>query len=146
MFFSLRSAKVFWTEIFLLSLKILISRVLSLLHPRFWQRGSYNTFVIYTYIFFSYTRTHFLYNFIHRTWTKINIFAYFSLSWWKRAGFKEIIKPWKTVFFQNSLKWIILRMLFFNCDSLHARLNSHYEAWSYKKKKHKKIKAYRKSI
>ena len=35
--------------------------------------------------------------------------------------------------------------LFFNWDSLHARLNSHYEAWSYKKKKHKKIKAYRKS-
>ena len=27
----------------------------------------------------------------------------------------------------------------FNSDSLHARLNSHYEAWSYKKKKHKKI-------
>ena len=31
-------------------------------------------------------------------------------------------------------------------DSLHARLNSYYEAWSYKKKKHKKIKAYRKSV
>ena len=29
---------------------------------------------------------------------------------------------------------------------LHARLNSHYEAWSYKKRKHKKVKAYRKSI
>ena len=28
--------------------------------------------------------------------------------------------------------------LFFNWDSLHAKLNSHYEAWSYKKKKHKK--------
>ena len=25
-----------------------------------------------------------------------------------------------------------------NWDSFHARLNSHYEAWSYKKKKHKK--------
>ena len=36
--------------------------------------------------------------------------------------------------------------LFFNCDSLHARLNSHYEAWSYKKKKHKKITAYRKCL
>ena len=35
---------------------------------------------------------------------------------------------------------------FFNWDSLHARLNSHYEAWSYKKKKHKNIKAYRKSV
>ena len=34
--------------------------------------------------------------------------------------------------------------LFFNWDSLHARLNNHYKAWSYKKKK--KIKAYRKSV
>ena len=33
-----------------------------------------------------------------------------------------------------------------NWDSLHARLNSHHEAWSYKKKKNKKIKAYKKSV
>ena len=32
--------------------------------------------------------------------------------------------------------------IFLNWDSLHARLNSHYKVWSYKKKKHKKIKAY----
>ena len=38
------------------------------------------------------------------------------------------------------------RYTFFNWDSLHARLNSHYKAWSYKKKKHKKFKAYGKSI
>ena len=31
-------------------------------------------------------------------------------------------------------------------DSLHAKLNSHYEEWSYKKKNHKKVKAYRKSV
>ena len=37
--------------------------------------------------------------------------------------------------------------LFLNWDSLHdARLNSNCKAWSYKKKKHKKIKAYRKSL
>ena len=35
---------------------------------------------------------------------------------------------------------------FGNWDSLHSRLNSHYEAWSYKKKKHEKITAYRKSV
>ena len=29
-------------------------------------------------------------------------------------------------------------IIFFNWDSLHARLNSHYKAWNYKKKKHKK--------
>ena len=27
-------------------------------------------------------------------------------------------------------------------DSLHARMNRHYDAWNYKKKKYKKIKAY----
>ena len=31
-------------------------------------------------------------------------------------------------------------------DSLHARLNIYYKASSYEKKKHKKIKAYRKSL
>ena len=29
-------------------------------------------------------------------------------------------------------------LFFFNCDSPYARLNSHYEAWSYKKKKTQK--------
>ena len=38
------------------------------------------------------------------------------------------------------------KIFFKNFDSLHAMLNSHYKAWSYKKKKHKKITAYRKSI
>ena len=36
--------------------------------------------------------------------------------------------------------------LFFNWDSLHARLNSHNEAWSYKKRTTKKITRYRKSV
>ena len=36
--------------------------------------------------------------------------------------------------------------LFFNWDSLHARLNSHQEAWSYKKRSTKKITRYRKSV
>ena len=35
------------------------------------------------------------------------------------------------------------KLFFFNWDSVNVRLNSHYEAWSYKKKKYKKIKAYR---
>ena len=35
---------------------------------------------------------------------------------------------------------------FLNWDSLHARLNSRYEAWSSKKKKLKKINAQRKSV
>ena len=35
---------------------------------------------------------------------------------------------------------------FFNWDSPHGRLNSHYEAWSYKTKSTKKITGYRKSV
>ena len=35
---------------------------------------------------------------------------------------------------------------FFNWDSIHATLNSHYEAWSYNKKKHEKIKTNRTSV
>ena len=41
---------------------------------------------------------------------------------------------------------ICSRFFFFNRDSLHARLNSHYKAWSYKKKSTKKITGYRKSV
>ena len=39
-----------------------------------------------------------------------------------------------------------VKTLFLNWDSLHVRLNSHNKEWSYKKKKHKKIKAYMKSL
>ena len=41
---------------------------------------------------------------------------------------------------------LCLFFFFFNWDSLHARLNNYYETWSYKKKKHKKIKIHRKSV
>ena len=39
------------------------------------------------------------------------------------------------------LKVALMKHIFFDWDSLHARLNSHCKAWSYKKKKHKSIKA-----
>ena len=45
-----------------------------------------------------------------------------------------------TVYFLNYL------LIFFNWDTLHERLKIHFNAWSYKKKKDKKIKAYRKSL
>ena len=32
-----------------------------------------------------------------------------------------------------------LKFIFFNWNSLHSRLNSRYKAWSYKKKKHKRL-------
>ena len=37
-------------------------------------------------------------------------------------------------------------LFFFNWDSPHARLLSHYETWSYKKKSTKMITGYRKSV
>ena len=33
-----------------------------------------------------------------------------------------------------------------NCDSLYARLDSHYGAWSYKKKKYKMVTVYSKTV
>ena len=36
--------------------------------------------------------------------------------------------------------------IFFNWELLHATLNSHYEEWSYKKKKCKYIKEYREAV
>ena len=39
-----------------------------------------------------------------------------------------------------------MQPIFFNWDSVQARLNSHYVVSSYKKKKHKKIKAYNKYV
>ena len=49
-------------------------------------------------------------------------------------------------FIIKKVKKLCHRLTFlFNWDSLHGRLNSHFGAWSYKKKMHKKIKAYRKS-
>ena len=36
--------------------------------------------------------------------------------------------------------------LFFDWDSLYEKLNSHCKTWSYNKKEHKNVKAYRKSL
>ena len=46
----------------------------------------------------------------------------------------------------NEFKKYIYIYIFFNWDSPHARLNSHYEAWSYKKRSTKRIIGYRKSV
>ena len=47
---------------------------------------------------------------------------------------------------QKKIDHVLLFCFFFNWDSLHARLNSHYETWSYKKRSTKKIAGYRKSV
>ena len=51
---------------------------------------------------------------------------------------------WTTVYGEIKEKFYIFN--FFNWNSPCARLNSHYEAWNYKKNKHKNVKAYRKSL
>ena len=51
----------------------------------------------------------------------------------------EIQTMW-VVCFQGS------HFFFFNWDSPHPRLNSHYEAWNYNKKSTKNITGYRKSV
>ena len=53
----------------------------------------------------------------------------------------------KCEWFKNESNYFVTSKFSFSLNwySLHARLNSHYEAWSYKEKKHKKVKAYRKS-
>ena len=52
------------------------------------------------------------------------------------------------IFLLSSLCIVILEISFalFNLIGINARLNSHYKAWSYKKKKLKKVIAYRKSF
>ena len=52
-------------------------------------------------------------------------------------------------FYTSVVKGLKLKarvFFFFNWDSPHARLNSHYEAWSYKKRSTKRITGYRKSV
>ena len=46
----------------------------------------------------------------------------------------------------NQMTELWCEYFFLNWDSPHARLNSHCEAWNYKKKSTKKITGYRKSV
>ena len=59
---------------------------------------------------------------------------------------KNTCTAYSELVFKVCEKHLCGKSFFFNWDSLHARLNSHCKTWSYKKKKHKKIKAYRKSL
>ena len=58
-----------------------------------------------------------------------SIFATNFMSTWKKICYFPLM---------NLKKMFTFFFFFFNWDSLHARLNSHYEAWSYMKKKKKK--------
>ena len=75
--------------------------------------------------------------------------------WLKRdyaAPVEKLINIFMTVNFCVIITYVNVFIIneiyqnFFNWDSLLAKLYSHYEAWSYKKNKHKKIKSYKKSV
>ena len=59
---------------------------------------------------------------------------------------KVTVKIVSKVLFETHVANDFFFLFLFNHDSLHARLNRHCEAWSYKKKEHKKITAYSKPV
>ena len=68
---------------------------------------------------------------------------------YKEVALKNFIKSQNTsqgVRFWRFPPQVLSQDLFFNWNSLHARLNSHYEICSYKTNKYKKIKAYKKFV
>ena len=73
-------------------------------------------------------------------------FGFFTFTWYKKTNDISICKIIPVLFWLELLSIGFLRIAFFYCDSLHAKLNSHYKTWGYKKKKHKKIQAYRKCL
>ena len=69
---------------------------------------------------------------------------------WQNIGLFEkhwvFSKEWSKLLLPYPFCTRSCKHFLFKWDSLHARLNSYYEAWSCRKKKHKKVKAYRKSV
>ena len=59
---------------------------------------------------------------------------------------RKTIISWTKKIFSVSKFVLFIYLFICNWDSLHERLSNHYKACSYKKKKYKKIKAYRKSL
>ena len=67
------------------------------------------------------------------------IYQYRKYTSSKLLNLKRNTSIWKIHFLYTSEFFLL------NWSSLHARPNRHYKAWSYKKKKNKKVKPYRKS-
>ena len=59
---------------------------------------------------------------------------------------KFSIKDFSSKYEGNCIFVQFFCLFFFNWDSPHAKLSSHYEAWSYKKRSTKRITGYRKSV
>ena len=106
---------------------------------------------IFDYIFVNYI---FIIDFLILYLNILNLLHLLYLFYW-------LIESWKVFFITKVLKKQIrqcslhcsfcLQLIwsefsFFNWNSLHARPNSHYKIWSYKEKKNKKTKGYKKSV
>ena len=100
------------------------------------QRCSQNMQQIYRRTYIRKRGFHKIAKQLFRNYTFALVFSY------KFATYFQNI--FRTPLYKNTFEELLLKNLvsgrvsFFNWDSLHARLNSHYKAWSYKKKKHKK--------
>ena len=77
-----------------------------------------------------------------QTFSSVLIVSNFELNFSFKIQFQDYLGKK----LQNVSLWSLFFFFFFNWVSFHARLNSHYHAWSYKKKKHKKLKTYRKCL
>ena len=73
---------------------------------------------------------------MHETYQKLTLLNLEACSTLRKKIKFSITQTCIKLFFLKKKNW----------DSLHARLNSHHKAWSYMKKKQKKIKAHRKSV
>ena len=75
----------------------------------------------------------------------------FAENFFKKYNLDDFgIQRYSQEFFSQTIKLLskeqIAVIFFVNWNSLHASLNSHCEPWSYKKRNHKEIKVYRKSV
>ena len=103
----------------------------------------------------------YLYLYFIKIWSKL-LKLYFSINsstifdklkkikYLGRGSSRSIFQHYNNENYCKIRSWILIRVmsLFFkkNWDSLHAMLNSHCKAEHYKKKKHKKIKAYKRCL
>ena len=130
-----------------------LSKMLFIVEKNLFCPKDFQTFVLPSSSLFFFLGRYWFYR---RNWFIINSKAYgiiMSLNWNSKTQIFECLVKQSSDLDVCSIDRVLYREnfsgknIFFNWDSLHARLNGHYKSWSYKKrKKNEKIKAYRKSV